>query len=224
MSGVFDSYGKCIRRDGVIVLRGASGNRLFWSKETQDHAGEWVTVMKPKRSDTHIRVHVGHGQNRRTIDVPEMLDVGFSDPDLIESTLVRLRQIQAQPEHQAAKQAARDSRESIVRLQAKLLIELMGDRHYHGRVGILTGIFRKTVKQVQLLRERLFKSGRDIVEGDTHRDLQAPQSFEARLRLAERIFELSQFGFDSHVKSPSIDGSETSDATQEAHRLCGVRK
>lgn len=209
--------GKFVGRDGCLTF----GQRRFWSADSVKFAGRCVSVRLPGAEDQMVTFWQGDEEKARKYVAHLIADAGFADKDVAEAVANRLRHAMSQPEHQAAKREAAARRASIVRLQAELLLQLLGDRQDHARSGVFAIMLRKAVHQVKLLKQHFVKAGQNLVESEADGDLQSAQTFEARLRLAERIFEIGQFGFSGHIESPAVAAGDASEAYAGAHRLCG---
>ena len=206
-----------VAADGTVRADG----HTYWCPELGRLAGREVFVWVPVRDGAPAQVWNGDCYQCS----PERLaDTGFADADAAKAAAARLRFAMARPEHQAAKREAEDRRASIVRLQAQLLLELLGDRGDYPRVGILTIMLRKAVKQVQLLKKHFIKARNDLVESEADGDLQGSNTLDARLKIAQRIFEIGQFGFSGHIDPPLRDGTEPGEPADGAHRLSGGAK
>ncbi len=207
MSGWPHPVGKLVARDGCLTF----GDRRFWSPDSAKFAGQWVSVPLPRPDDQMVTFWLGDDEKARKYAAHLIADTGFVLPSYAGKMM---REARAAGEAQAA---------SIVSLQADLLMQLLNDFHDDRRVGVLTRILRKTMRQIELLKQRLRKGGVGSGNGSADGDLERAERVQARLRLAQRIFELGKFGIGDHFKSPA-DGGDASEADGGAHRLCGGAK
>ena len=197
--------GKFVGRDGVLRF----GDRCFWSKESAKFAGRWVSVRLPKEGDQMVTFWSGDEEKARKYVAHLMADTGFVLPSYAGKMIAEAR---AEGEARAA---------SIVRLQADLLMQLLDDLVEDRRVGVFTRIFGKTMRQIELVKQRFAKGGIGADQGCADGDLERAQRIDARLRLAQRIFEVGKFGVGVQGESPSVGDKEANRAGSAAHRLSG---
>jgi hypothetical protein len=197
--------GKKIRRDGSLLF----GERAYWSRESMELAGQWVSLRLPGADDQMVTFWQGDEEKARKYAAHLMTDAGFVSPSIYVSELAR-----------QAREVGRARRASIVRLQAELLVELMHDRDDDAPMSIVAAVVRKLRHYAKPLENLLGIVGIKLFEHKAHGDLQRADRFKARLRLAERIFELGQFGFDGHSLSPAADEGEPNLPADPSQRLC----
>jgi hypothetical protein len=208
MSALYNTVGKQVSCDGCLKF----GERRFWSPDSAKFAGKWVSVRLPGPDDQMVTFWDGDADTARKYAAHLLADTGFVAPQGLAEAA------------RAAREQARVRRSSVVRLQAELLIQLVHDRDDHPRLGFIAILVSKYRHHAQLLKDLLGVSRNKLIEGEAHGDLKRSERFEARLRLAERIFEIGQVGFGSHIASPAADARDASEAQAGAHRLCGDGK
>lgn len=200
--------GKFVGKDGSLRF----GNHRFWSKDSARFAGRCVSVRLPKEGDQMVTFWSGDEEKARKYVAHLMADTGFVLPSYAGKMMAEAR---AEGEARAA---------SIVRLQADLLMQLLDDLVEDRRVGVFTRIFRKAMRQIELVKQRFAKGGIGADQGCADGDLERAQRIEARLRLAQRIFEVGKFGVGVQGESPAVGEEKASETKTPAHRLSGGAK
>jgi hypothetical protein len=200
--------GKKIGRDGTLLF----GERRYWSPESMKLAGQWVSLRLPGVEDQMVTFWQGDEEKARKYAAHLMADTGFVAPAGV-AALAR-----------EARERGVARRASVVSLQAELLVQLMHDRDDDAPLSVVSLLVRKLRHHAKPLKNLLRVFGIKLLEHEAHSDLQRAERLKARLRLAERIFELGQFGFNSHDLPPAVDDGEPNPPTDAAHRLSGGAK
>ncbi|MFN3990019.1 MAG: hypothetical protein ACK4IS_07155 [Erythrobacter sp.] len=208
MSGWPYPVGKFVGKDGSLRF----GDRRYWSKDSAKFAGRCVWLRLPKEGDQMVTFWNGDEETARKYVAHLMADTGLTIPGYASRMFADAR---IEGEAQAA---------SIVRLQADLLMQLLDDLVEDRRVGVFTSILRKAMRQIELVKQRFGKGGIGANQGCADGDLERAQRIEARLRLAQRIFEVGKFGVGAHDQSPAVGEGDASEAGSAAHRLSGGAK
>ena len=194
-----------VQDDGTVVALGQN----YWCPRMAKFAGWSVEVRVPE--DDGYPVQVWSGQDH--LASPDILaKAGFDYPDIPAEAVAELnRKADAQ-------------RALVVRGQAALLAELLADTVEDAALSS-TGV-RQTLNRfcqfvvefIPIVRDRTIKR-------DRHRDLERAQRLEARLRLAQSIFDLP---YTIHGRKPSseidVDHAEGKQAGGVGHRLSEVAK
>ncbi|WP_086619223.1 hypothetical protein [Erythrobacter tepidarius] len=196
---------KFVGKDGSMRF----GNRRFWSKDSAKFAGQCVSVRLPKEADQMVTFWIGDEEKARKYVAHLTADTDFVVPSYAARMMAEAR---AEGEARAA---------SIVRLQAELLMQLLDDLVEDRRAGALARVFGQAMRQIELVKQRFGKGGIGADQGRADGDLERAERVEARLRLAQRIFEVGKFGIDAQGGSPAVDAGEASEAEAGAHRLSG---
>jgi hypothetical protein len=225
----FDSCGRHVRADGVIVLLDRTKKRLFWSAETVPFGGRWVTMMKPRREDHEIVIYPnGEGTEPRIVAY-EILDTGFEDIEGLRETRKRLQALRSR--------TLEVEQTSIVARKIVALVQLVDQRIQDRDVAIAAlrpSLLARTLKR---LGDLFPKRGPAASERVIDRELLLESDFGVELGLSDAVLvhALAVFEFPDtfrervkaeiavgHKAAPACDGGEPSEAELGGHRLCEV--
>lgn len=173
-----------VRADGTVEAMG----QLYWAPPMAKHAG-WEVEVRVFGDGGPVQVWKGH---HFLCSADVIADPGFADPATV-------RKIAAEMGERVDRKRA-----LVVRGQAALIVELLGDAIEDGR-------FRRKAS-LRTLLTHVFDRAIDFfgiplngpIERKRHRDLERAQRREARLRLAESIFDLP-YTINGHRPSSKID-------------------
>lgn len=194
-----------VQDDGKIEALG----QQYWSPPMQKYAG-WKVELRVFDDGGPVQVWSGH---HFLCSADVIADAGFADP-------ATMRKIAAEMDDRVARKRA-----LVVRGQAALIVELLGDAIEDGRFRrkaslrtMLTHVFDRAIDFLGISLDGTIKRKR-------HRDLERAQRREARLRLAQGIFDLP-YTINGHRPSSEIDcdGMEAKRAGEAGHCLSEVAK
>jgi hypothetical protein len=225
----FDSYGKYVRADGVIVLLDRTKKRLFWSAETVPFGGRWVTMMRPRREDHEIVIYPnGEGTEPRIVAY-EILDTGFEDIEGLRETRKRLQALRSR--------TLEVEQTSIVARKIVALVQLVDQRIEDRHIAVAVRRPGLLARALQGLRNLVGGAGRAPNESVVDRQLElesdlgiVPDLSDAVLDHALAVFEFPDTFRErvkaeiavGHKAAPACDGGEPSEAELGGHRLCEV--
>lgn len=211
MTPLYNSVGKQVGHDGCLKF----GDRRFWSPDSMKFAGRWVSARLPGPEDQMVTFWDGDEATARKYAAHLIADTGFGHFEDAKAAAARTRELRAQVD---------EARASVVRRQTALLMELLEHPVENRSLGIraaLLGVFDAIKNR---LIEGFVKAGQGGAERLGKGKVEVADGVDPRLQIAQRIFELGQFGFGDHMKSPAVDAGDASEAEAGAHRLCGGAK
>lgn len=194
-----------VQDDGTVIALGQN----YWCPRMAKFAGWPVEVRVPEDDGHPAQVWSGHHH----LASPEVVaDAGFAYPEISAAAVAELSR------------RSDSARALVVRGQAALLIELLADpvedaEFSSGRVRkALNGFVQLAVEFIPIVRDHAIKR-------DRRRDLERTKRREARLRLAQSIFDLP---YTIHGRKPSceidVDRAEGKQTEGTGHRLSEVAK
>jgi hypothetical protein len=193
-----------VQPDGKVQALG----QLYWSPPMQKYAG-WQVELRVFGDGGPVQVWSGH---HFLCSADVIADPGFGYPDVAAETAGKLRE------------RADRQRALVVRGQAALLVELLADT-VEDTTPRRSGTFHARYRGFQFFIQLLPIVGKHAIERERHRDLECAQRREARLRLAQSIFDLP---YTIHGRRPSCeigcDGEQAKPAAEAGHCLSEVAK
>lgn len=150
----------------------------------------------------------------------DLKDAGFADAEGAREVLKSMERYRLK-----ARLLREQDRSLVVRRQAELLIELLDQTVDHRRLSVFAFLRMKAAHHAKFVRNLLFKSGNKALDSDGHGDLEASKRSDARLELAERLFEIGSFISAGHVRSLSEVADEiATERMTDGHSLSGGAK
>jgi|GEM_PF-2344254 hypothetical protein len=194
-----------VQNDGKVEAMG----QLYWSPSMQKFAG-WKVELRVFGDGGPVQVWSGH---HFLCSADVIADPGFADPATV-------RKIAAEMGERVDRKRA-----LVVRGQAALVMELLGDAIEDSRFcrkaslcALLTHVFDRAIDFLGIPLN-------GTIERKRNRDLERTQGREARLRLAQSIFDLP-YTINGHRPSSEIDccGKKAKPGAGDGHCLSEVAK
>lgn len=205
-----------VERAGVVRAM----DKRYYCAELLSYIGWEVTVLLPV--DEGAPAQVWRGQHY--LCSPNLIqDVGFLDHEAALATVIEYRAKRAE-----LRQLEEDQRASIIRGQAKALLNLIDDRIEHARASRNLLRIIKGEPLARAVKCLMRKAGMLAIDDFKGADDKRVERADASLQHAEAIFKHFHAVFGGHlhgVDAPAaVDGEEPILPRDGAHRLCGDAK